>query len=342
VTVVSINGTGPVSRPNGTAVTSPTGGRYVWEHGSTNVTVRYRVAPPHGEIVLGEAACLDFRTPSGNATQYKCVQGDTHAGSQSATFRLSSWPLNGSTPYADPSVVITRTNTSTRSVIARRNLSLVPITKGGDLDKDGLSNAAEVSHGTSLTNADTDGDGLTDGAEVHTYHTNPTRVDTDGDGIPDGLEVALGTNPNNPLDGYLIIGGGALLIVAAGAVVLTRMANFERGGLGRLAPRSDGGTAAASVDGAESPGPADPAESDAAVEAAREAPATDQDRVVRLVEDAGGRIKQSRIVEETEWSKAKVSRLLSSMEDNGRITKIRIGRENLICIDDEAATSGRE
>lgn len=36
---------------------------------------------------------------------------------------------------------------------------------------------------------DTDGDGLSDGTEVNTYHSNPTLKDTDGDTIPDNVEV---------------------------------------------------------------------------------------------------------------------------------------------------------
>jgi len=44
-------------------------------------------------------------------------------------------------------------------------------------------------------NADSDIDNLTDGEEVHTYHTDPVKSDTDGDGFSDGDEVAWGTDP---------------------------------------------------------------------------------------------------------------------------------------------------
>ncbi|MFC7008859.1 helix-turn-helix transcriptional regulator [Halalkalicoccus salilacus] len=57
---------------------------------------------------------------------------------------------------------------------------------------------------------------------------------------------------------------------------------------------------------------------------------TDEEEVLRLLVSNGGRMKQSRIVESTGWSKAKVSRLLSSMEERGEITKLTHGRENLI------------
>lgn len=59
---------------------------------------------------------------------------------------------------------------------------------------------------------------------------------------------------------------------------------------------------------------------------------TDNERVCQLLRAHGGRLKQSRIVELTDWSKAKVSRVLSQMEADDEISKIRLGRENLICL----------
>jgi uncharacterized membrane protein len=62
---------------------------------------------------------------------------------------------------------------------------------------------------------------------------------------------------------------------------------------------------------------------------------SDEERVERLLEENGGRMKQANIVKETDWSNAKVSQLLSSMEEQGRIDKLRIGRENLISFPEE-------
>jgi len=60
---------------------------------------------------------------------------------------------------------------------------------------------------------------------------------------------------------------------------------------------------------------------------------TDEDRVVKLIRENGGRMKQVNIVEETGWSKSKVSMLLSDMEDEGTISKLRVGRENIISLE---------
>jgi len=59
---------------------------------------------------------------------------------------------------------------------------------------------------------------------------------------------------------------------------------------------------------------------------------SDEERVNRLLRRNGGRMKQATIVKETGWSNAKVSQLLSKMDDNDEIEKLRIGRENLITL----------
>jgi len=66
-----------------------------------------------------------------------------------------------------------------------------------DADGDGLFNADELSYGTDPLDDDTDGDTLSDGAEVIVYGTDPKNTDTDSDGIPDGDEINVyDTDPN--------------------------------------------------------------------------------------------------------------------------------------------------
>ena len=86
-----------------------------------------------------------------------------------------------------------------------------------------------------------------------------------------------------------------------------------------------GGTGAATDAGA-SAGATEPAVSD-------EELLTDEDRVVSLLEEHGGRMRQVNIVDETGWSKSKVSMLLSDMEDDGVVSKLRVGRENIVSLD---------
>ena len=76
-----------------------------------------------------------------------------------------------------------------------------------DTDGDGLSDGAESNtHQTNPVLDDSDGDGLTDGAEINTHSSNPKLADTDSDGLSDFAEVVThGTNPtakDSDADGF--------------------------------------------------------------------------------------------------------------------------------------------
>ena len=62
---------------------------------------------------------------------------------------------------------------------------------------------------------------------------------------------------------------------------------------------------------------------------------SDEEQVLALVEDNGGRTQQARIIVSTDWSESKVSTLLARMPEGGSVTKLRLGRENLICLNGE-------
>ena len=203
-----------------------------------------------------------------------------------------------------------------------------------DTDGDGLDDAAEVErHGTNPTENDTDGDGLDDGAEVNRYGTDPTRADTDGDGRSDSAEVTNGSDPSADgvgpvaavdVDPTVVVAAVVVISLAIGAVFVHRRTELFR--TFRSADESErGAPAAESGDGATKP---------EAVRMPTDA-LTDEERVLDLIGERGGRIRQSVIVEETGWSKSKVSRVLSRMADEGAIEKITIGRENLIAHPDE-------
>lgn len=82
-----------------------------------------------------------------------------------------------------------------------------------DEDHDGLTALEEYRAGTDPHNPDTDGDGISDGDEVHCtrgYCTNPLLADTDGDGVRDGTEILTGSDPTNAASVNL---GAALLSI---------------------------------------------------------------------------------------------------------------------------------
>jgi Bacterial TSP3 repeat len=63
-----------------------------------------------------------------------------------------------------------------------------------DLDGDGLTNAREMALGTDPYKQDSNGDGMSDGAEYWTG-LSPTSDDVDGDGLTNAQEITMGTNP---------------------------------------------------------------------------------------------------------------------------------------------------
>ncbi len=69
-----------------------------------------------------------------------------------------------------------------------------------DSDSDGLSDDYEKDYGTDKNNADTDGDSVSDWAEITITGTDPNMADTDGDGDDDGVDTAP-LDPGTDLDG---------------------------------------------------------------------------------------------------------------------------------------------
>lgn len=61
--------------------------------------------------------------------------------------------------------------------------------------------------------------------------------------------------------------------------------------------------------------------------------------VVQLLREADGCLKQQSVIERTDWGPSKVSRTLTDMEEHGHVTRIRIGREKIVCLPDEVPKS---
>jgi len=82
------------------------------------------------------------------------------------------------------------------------------IADGPDSDLDGLVDSEEALRNTDPNQADTDRDGIEDGAEIFIYGTSPRNQDSDGDGSGDSNELVLGTDPALPGDGITISAPG--------------------------------------------------------------------------------------------------------------------------------------
>ena len=145
----------------------------------------------------------------------------------------------------------------------------------------------------------------------------------DGDGSDDGdggSRDATGTDTDEagvPLYVYAVV---LVAVISVAAVVYHRRAGTE--------------------EAAEPDAPQEETQTqEPSEEEAEEEPVSDDERVLRMIESEGGRMKQKHIVEETGWSEAKVSKLTSEMEDEGAIAKIRLGRENSTSADAQEGMS---
>ncbi|WP_135826093.1 helix-turn-helix transcriptional regulator [Halorussus ruber] len=165
-----------------------------------------------------------------------------------------------------------------------------------------------------------------------TTTTTTTTTNESGSG-ENGNQTETPKGATGPSSGD---GWSPLMMFIGAVVVLLGLAAafaWRQGDFGSFANEGDnpggddgaggGGAAATSNDGATKN---EPSVSD-------EELLTDEARVKKLLDENGGRMKQVNIVEETGWSKSKVSMLLSEMEEDGDISKLRVGRENIISLE---------
>ncbi|MFB6131260.1 MAG: helix-turn-helix transcriptional regulator [Salinigranum sp.] len=139
--------------------------------------------------------------------------------------------------------------------------------------------------------------------------------------------------------------GGSMLPLAVGVVaVAAAAAGFvafrRRGGTldaGPLAgsdgsgPAGDAGRTA--VDDAPS-GAGDAADAGADQELPEEL-LSNEERVLRLVRERGGRLKQQEVAEALEWTDAKTSQVVRQMREEGQLEGFRLGRENVLTLPDD-------
>jgi len=64
---------------------------------------------------------------------------------------------------------------------------------------------------------------------------------------------------------------------------------------------------------------------------------SNEERVLKLVRENGGRMKQQEVVDELDWTEAKTSQVVRGLRDDGRLEGFRLGRENVLKLPDEDA-----
>ncbi|UPV74778.1 hypothetical protein M0R89_01585 [Halorussus limi] len=66
---------------------------------------------------------------------------------------------------------------------------------------------------------------------------------------------------------------------------------------------------------------------------------SNEERVLRLLERRGGRVKQRAVVNELDWTEAKTSQVVGSLREQGKIESFRLGRENVLALPTEQQES---
>lgn len=196
VTVASVSGVGAaavtvdsLNYGGDDVVSTPDRPFTVWQSDSHEFGVGLGADSAHETSV-----CL-FTNASDGPRELGCRNVSLSPGdSRTVTVAVGAWPAN-LTGDRTVRAVVTDREDDTR--LAERTTTLRVISRDADNDGDGLTNEAEVEAGTDLENRDTDNDTLSDALEVRVHGTSPIDTDTDADGLGDGLEV--GTYNTDPL-----------------------------------------------------------------------------------------------------------------------------------------------
>ncbi|WP_144798051.1 helix-turn-helix transcriptional regulator [Halorubrum depositum] len=313
------------------------GPAFVWQEEELRLNV---TVASHNDSGSYDLCGRGFSESQNSSVSFDCEAVELSADStRTVVLSTGSWPDNATGNHtvllelSDPGL-------SDDQVVDQTTFQVRVIEKEGDLTGDGLTNAEEFEHGTDITTPDTDGDGLTDWEEVKTYGTNPLVRDTTGDGVNDATLVRLGLDPTEPylLHRYVAAALLALIAIAWAGVLTVRRYRGEEASAGSDAPDADG------ADGAGADQPSTDGEAGEERPPIDESILTNEEVVCRLLDRNEGRMRQSEIIESTEWSKAKVSRVLSDLEEEGVVSRVRIGRENVVDLqseDDDVELSNR-
>jgi hypothetical protein len=161
------------------------------------------------------------------------------------------------------------------------------------------------------------------------------RTNVEGGAGENGTNGGDGTGEDGETDDSSVDDSGTGLLGVFVLLLFVIVAGLALAWYAGVVPRSEKQPEQATGEDAGAPPPPETESASESPVVSPEETLSDEDRVLTLLEDNGGRMKQVSIVDETDWSKSKVSMLLSDMEDDEQISKLRVGRENIISISGE-------
>ncbi|CAM2009204.1 hypothetical protein [Acanthopleuribacter pedis] len=141
-----------------------------------------------GELIALAGTAVDWENNDLTASISWSETGGNSATGANFAFVASGVGLHTVTASVTDRFGMTRTDSVTVYVLAAADTR--------DSDGDGLTDSAELAtHGTDPHDPDSDDDGVNDGDEVNTHGTNPRSADSDSDGMGDGFEVTYSLDP---------------------------------------------------------------------------------------------------------------------------------------------------
>lgn len=167
------------------------------------------------------------------------------------------------------------------------------------------------------------------------------RTDTDSAGGSSAGEGSDGSGSSG--DGILTVGlviGGALLLAGTAAIAARRRrrgarvrsdADASGSGVDAGSVANDVETTTASI----AAGTADERDASGAVDRPDGALLSNEERVVEILRQLGGRAKQQQIVQELGWTDAKTSQVVGRLREDGSVEGFRLGRENVLILSEE-------
>ncbi|MFB6142126.1 MAG: hypothetical protein ABEJ30_02150 [Halorientalis sp.] len=115
------------------------------------------------------------------------------------------------------------------------------------------------------------------------------------------------------------VGGLPVALLAVAVVLVALLAGgavaYRRGWLGRDSSARDG---------AEATGGDPPADL-----------LSNEERVLKILEEEGGRVKQQAVAERLDWTDAKTSQVVGDLREDGKVEVFRLGRENVLTLPEE-------